>query len=238
MPVEVGIWRIDDGVRRLAPSHLQLERLLEDAIEKDTSLLGIDLLILGWQVATNFGKFIDLLALDAEGFLHIIELKRDRTPREVVAQVLEYGAWAGELGHEQLSAAYREYSNGRRLEEGFAEKFGGPPPEVLNEQHRLVIVASELDAGTERIITYLASNFGVPINAVFFRHFEDGERRYLARSWLTEPAVADATVQRAAGKKAREPWNGQDFYVSVGGDQHRSWDDMRKYGFISAGGGR
>jgi hypothetical protein len=28
-----------------------------------------------------------------EGRIHVIELKRDRTPREVVAQILDYGSW-------------------------------------------------------------------------------------------------------------------------------------------------
>ena len=45
---------------------------------------GTDLLIIGRQVPTGFGGFIDLLALDAEGRVHVLELKRDRTPRDVV----------------------------------------------------------------------------------------------------------------------------------------------------------
>jgi hypothetical protein len=39
----------------------------------------------------------------------------------------------------------------------------------------LVVVASELDNSTERIIGYLSANYGVPINAVFFRHFKEGD---------------------------------------------------------------
>jgi len=37
-------------------------------------------------------------------------------------------------------------------------------------------------------------------------------------------------------KRGREPWNGE-FYVSFGEGRRRSWDDARKYGFVSAGGG-
>lgn len=50
-------------------------------------------MVVGRQVTTAFGKLIDLLAVDAEGNLTVVELKRDRTPREVVAQVLDYASW-------------------------------------------------------------------------------------------------------------------------------------------------
>lgn len=33
-----------------------------------------------------------------------------------------------------------------------------------------------------------------------------------------------------------EPWNGE-FYVSFGDATSRNWDDARRYGYISAGGG-
>jgi RecB family endonuclease NucS len=54
--------------------------------------VGEPLLIIGRQVATSSGKVIDLLAADADGVLHVLELKKDKTPREVVAQVLDYGS--------------------------------------------------------------------------------------------------------------------------------------------------
>lgn len=37
--------------------------------------------------------------------------------------------------------------------------------------------------------------------------------------------------------KTRPPWSGL-WYVNVGEGPHRAWQDMRKYGFISAGGGK
>ena len=41
---------------------------------------------------TAQGARIDLLAMDGEGRLIIIELKKDRIPREIVAQVLDYAS--------------------------------------------------------------------------------------------------------------------------------------------------
>jgi RecB family endonuclease NucS len=36
-------------------------------------------------VLTSYNKYIDLLAIDRNGSIVIIELKRDKTPRDVVA---------------------------------------------------------------------------------------------------------------------------------------------------------
>jgi RecB family endonuclease NucS len=62
------------------------EAILEsnpDGIVEDGKLL-----IIGRQVITNLGSIIDLLALDRRGDVVVIELKRDRTPRDTLAQAL------------------------------------------------------------------------------------------------------------------------------------------------------
>jgi hypothetical protein len=69
MPIEVGIWRIDNGdVRRVNAASLEAERRLEDVLVKEITILGLGpLLILNRQVRTEFGGYIDILALDSEG---------------------------------------------------------------------------------------------------------------------------------------------------------------------------
>lgn len=240
MPIEIGIWRIDGGVARVSSSALGDERRLEDVIETDISILGLDLLlILGRQVETSYGKRIDLLAIDADGIVYVIELKKDRTPREIVAQLLDYGSWVNTLTVDDLATIYarRTASNGKTFVDAFRDRFGGELPETLNESHQLIIVASELDASTERIVEYLSA-YGVPINALFFRYFNDGSAEYLARSWLLDPVDAEVRRKRVGTKRTQAPWNGRDFYVAFGEDEQRNWEDARRYGFISGGGGK
>jgi hypothetical protein len=69
---------------------------------------------------------------------------------------------------------------GKSMEDAFQDKFGGEFPEVINEHHAMLVVASEIDDSTERIIRYLSETYGVGINAVRFQFFqsEDG-REYL-----------------------------------------------------------
>lgn len=86
MPVEVGIWKIGKKLERIEFAELDSEKRLEEIIAGDLTILEPGLMLLGRQVPTAFGKIIDILAMDGEGNLVIIELKRNRTPREVVAQ--------------------------------------------------------------------------------------------------------------------------------------------------------
>ena len=238
MPIEVGIWRLGAKPEKVSLSAIDSESRLEDALAKDLTILSPQLMLVGRQVSTSYGKFIDMLAMDISGNLSIIELKKNRTPREVVAQLLDYASWVQSLSYEEVAAIYSEKNQGKKLEEGFDDAFGMSLPEQINQNHELIIVASELDSSTERIINYLADNYGVPINAVFFRFFRDDGRDYLARTWLIDPEEAERKVSKSNLKKGSEPWNGHDFYVSLGEGEHRNWDDCRKYGFVSGGGGK
>lgn len=117
----------------------------------------------------------------------------------------------------------------------FDEVFKSPVPDELNADLMLTVVASALDPSSERIITYLRE-FGVPINAVFFRFLEDEDRQYLARSWLADESVAESSS--GASRSKTGPWNGLDWYVNFGEGESRAGDDGLRYGFISAGGGQ
>jgi len=239
MPTEMAIWRItSDGPLPLDSSRLGLESTLEDMIVNDTGLLGIDLLVLGRQVETAFGGFLDLLGIDIDGRLHAIELKRDRTPRDVVGQVLDYGSWIADLTVEDLQGISVRYNDGTTFDELFVSHFGEPLPDVINIEQRFTIVAAELDTTSERLVQFLAENYNVPINAVFFRHFGDGESSYLARTWLIDPGDAEASTPRRARGKLR-PWNGRDYYIIQGTAKEGidRWSLASEYGFLSAGGG-
>jgi hypothetical protein len=234
MPVEMRMWRIDGhDPKPLATATLPTEDELHQFLRRDPSLLGTALLVIGSEVVTPYGKRLDLLAIDADGNLHVLELKRDRTPREVVAQVLDYGSWVSTLSRDDvIDIAKNELD--QPFEVAFEEAFGESPPDEINGELQLTIVASELDGSSERIVTYLRG-FGLPINAVFFTYFEDDGRRYLGRSWLVA-SDERAPTGKSKSLSKRASWNGLDWYVSFGGE--RSWEDARTFGFVSAGGGK
>ena len=100
-----------------------------------------------------------------------------------------------------------------------------------------MIVASSLDPSTDRIVQYVRGR-GVPIYVVFFQYFRDGEHEFLARTWDADPLRAEGAGRSTTPKKVRAPWNGQDFYVTFGEDEQRTWEDALRYGFVSGGGGK
>ena len=242
MSVEVGLWRVDgtgSQVRRVDFTPMPDEAKLEAILAADLSILDPQLLLIGRQVLTSFGKYIDLLALDADGRLVVIELKRDRTPREVVAQALDYGSWALTLKDDDIAAIfdafqarYEPSAAARSLDQAFKQRFRVQAlPDTLNDSHELLIVAGDLDPSTERIVEYLSNQYDVPINVAFFRFFRDADAEYLSRAWLLDPA------QPEVGPKTPDtPWNGE-CYVSFGENEDRRWAHAVEHGYIAGGGG-
>jgi len=241
MPLELGVWRIDSTTTPIPASGMDDERRLEDILAENIGIASPNWMVIGRQVMTTYGNPIDLLAIDRDGNLVVIELKRDRTPREVIAQLLDYASWVKDLRDEDIAMIFDDYRKRRgtgsqtpSVDEAFRARFGVEElPETLNESHSLVVVAAELDASTERIVRYLAEEHDVPINAVFFRVFRDGDREYLTRAWFIDPTESPGP---GPGGEPRLPWN-EEFYVSFGEYPEQRWEDARKYGFVSASGG-
>jgi hypothetical protein len=241
MPIEFGIWRIDAGASAVSFGKMDFEDRLEDILEKDISIASPNWMIIGRQVRTDWDGRIDLLTIDQQGNLVIIELKRNKTPRDILAQALDYGSWVRTLKSDGIAKIFNQYRTkyhpnepDESLDEAFLKRFGlKSMPDDLNEQHELVIVASSLDPSTERIVKYLGEYHELNINALFFRTFKDGDREYLTRAWLSEPITPAVDL---LDDDKRGEWNGE-YYVSFGVGKHRNWDDAVKYGFVSGGGG-
>lgn len=100
------------------------EAIIEDWLEPNPRAILEDdpLLLIGRQVRTDRGKRIDLLGVNRAGSVVVVELKRGRTPRDVVAQALEYAAFAARLDVDDLEKLLRSYENDESL--GLADRHG------------------------------------------------------------------------------------------------------------------
>jgi hypothetical protein len=227
------LFRISDqGLIESKRKPLDLESRIEDWVARDLSLVGVDGIIIGRQVPTDHGTRIDLLAMDEDGNLIIVELKRDRSPRDIVGQVLDYASWVRHLTTKDVHELARA-ATGRSLPDLYRERYGKAVPDTLNASHQMIVVASEVDEATKRIIEYLSEEHDVGINASFFNIFgAEGHE------WLTTDSLLDQEeVKDRAVKKARAPWSGL-YYVTGGAEEDRPWEELRRYGFFTADGGR
>jgi hypothetical protein len=232
MPFSMKLWQVQGkGLQEINREALNDEQRLEDWVVKDPSILGIDVLLVGRQVTTSSHGRIDLLAIDDEANLVLLELKRDKTPREIVAQALDYASWVNDLSYEQIETITKDFT-GKPLPQAFSDHYGFSIPQTVNASHSMVILASELDDSSERIVQYLAEQYGVPINVLFFTFFKTASGEFVGRAWLKDPEE----MQERTQARNQAPWSGF-YFVNVGEGEHRNWDDCRKYGFLSAGQG-
>lgn len=207
MPEEIRLWRVGEGdqLAEVQASRLDLEERLEKWLAEDISVLSPNLLVIGRQVATEYGGIIDLLCINPVGDLVIVELKRDKTPREITAQVLDYASWVRDLSHDSISHQADAYLKDRGpLERRFPEEFGIELPEVLNSGHAMIVVGSSIDDSTERIINYLSDEYGANINAATFRFYRDSKLgELLGRVFLLEPEAVDYKTRTKSSSKRK-----------------------------------
>ena len=208
MTTEIKSWEIVDG--RLVPVESRLadfgrrEALdLETWLESDPSIIRPGLKIIGRQVLTRSGP-LDLLAIDRAGSVVVIELKRDRVPREALAQAIDYAADVASWSLEKLGEVCASYS-GDVLEDVLTNAFPDIDLETLtiNGAQRIVLVGFALEPALERMIEWLSEAYGVAINAVVLKYVRTANgAEVLTRSAVISEEEEEA---RTAGRKFTIP---------------------------------
>ena len=208
MTTEIKSWEIIDG--RLVPVESRLadygrrEALdLESWLESDPSIIRAGLKIIGRQVLTRSGP-LDLLAIDRAGSVVVIELKRNRLPREALAQAIDYAADIATWTLEKLGEVCASYC-GEVLEDVLSNAFPDIDLESLtiNGTQRIVLVGFALEPALERMIEWLSEAYGVAINAVVLKYVRTANGTEI----LTRSAVISEEEEEAhtGGKKFTIP---------------------------------
>ena len=114
MATRIKTWEIINGeLKETEVSMIETDRKEKEHLEKwiktNPKILGEDILIIGEQVYTKSGP-LDFLGIDNSGNLVIVELKRDRLPREVLTQVIDYASDVASWDIDKLSEVCLEYS--------------------------------------------------------------------------------------------------------------------------------
>ena len=165
----------------------------------------------------------DLVGVDIDGNLVIVEFKRERAPRDVVAQILEYAAWADGLSDEEIHKIAENYFDkndmyqGKGLTDVFSEIYDLPENDelpLLNRKLRLYIVAGEIPERITGVCKYLRNTQGIDISCIVFSIFQTEAGEVEAGEVLVntevkvggEPIVKDKSYQ--SNKVTPLRWSG------------------------------
>lgn len=175
MATEIQTWEIINGSLNAIDTSLSQHKLreqqdLEQWITTNPQILGLDITIIGRQVMTKSGP-LDFIGIDSDGNSVIIELKRDKLPREVIAQAIDYASDVSTWDIEKLGNICREYHS-QELEDVLAENFDHINIDdiVINSSQRLLLVGFGIDERLSRMIEWLSTNYNLAINAILLNY--------------------------------------------------------------------
>jgi hypothetical protein len=173
----MGLYKLEkDKFEEIEKTEVRVEKDLENLLEIDPKpiLDGEDLLIIGRQAHK-----IDLLALDRNGNTVIIEFKKDESPRDVIAQILEYTAWVSKIGYDGLNDLYAGYGKRKNedLHSAFTEFLSLSDEETLskadyNSRQRIVIFAGTVEDDIIEVTKYLRENGNIDIYCIEYNSYK------------------------------------------------------------------
>lgn len=204
MATEIKTWEIIDGKLNsidttLAENNRKETEHLESWIKTKPEILGTDILIIGEQVYTKSGP-LDFLAIDNNGNIVIVELKRDKLARVVLAQAIDYASDLATWEIDKLSEICIAYT-GNSLEDHLSANFENIEVDELtiNQSQRLLLVGFSIEEPLSRMIEYLSSNFDMAINAIVLNYVKTSNGTELLSRTVTIPE--DVAKEKSNKKK-------------------------------------
>lgn len=169
-----------EAARWLTKEELDLQRLMSSHIQD--FIYSNDLLTIFNERPRQ--EEPDILAIDRNGDLYILELKRWSSDRENLLQVLRYGQLYGSSNYDELNELFQKYSKSNaELLEIHKQYFDLPDDKALrksdfNMHQHFLIVTNGLDQNTVDAIRYWKNN-GLSIDAIIYWVFEINGEHYI-----------------------------------------------------------
>ena len=205
-------------------------------------MLQEDLLIIGHE----YDKFevnerLDLLALDKEGNLVIIEVKRDVTGSNVDFQALKYASYCARLSPQDVLDIYSDYIRTHALQldakDGLMEFLEVDDEEelntLLNTTQRIIIVGKEIDKRILSVCTWLYEN-NIDIKCVTIKPYKLDSQIIIDTNQIIPPyKLEDYYISKKAVAKERKisvDRNVSDFLQEVSDFINTGTDYTARYG--------
>lgn len=202
MATEIKTWQIIDGKLTLVNSSLPENQRkekedLEQWIKSNPIILGTDILLIGEQVQTKSGP-LDFLGIDKTGNIVIVELKRDRLPREALAQAIDYASDISSWDVSRINEICQGYT-GQSLEDFISEKLPDESHEefIITQSQRILLVGFSIEEPLNRMIEWLSSKFNLAINAIVLNYIKTtGGEELLSRTVIIPEDVEREKINR------------------------------------------
>ena len=204
MGTEIRTWEIiDDKLTSidttLAENNRRETEHLEKWLKTQPKILGDNIVIIGEQVQTKSGP-LDYLAIDENGNTVIVELKRSKLPREVIAQSMDYASDVANWEIEKLSEICIKHT-GKNLEDTLIEKFENIEIEELtiNLNQRILLVGFGIQESLNRMIEWLSNKYDISINAIVLKYVKTSSGNEL----LSRTVIIPEEVEKAKSNKKK-----------------------------------
>lgn len=202
MTTEIRVWQIVDGALEPVTASMAQEgrREVEDLqqwIRSHPAILGKDLVLIGEQIPTKTGR-VDFLAIDRAGNLVVVELKRDRLPRDVLAQAVDYASDIANWDADKVSEICVKYA-GQTVQDLLNESFGDIDlgDLMVNKVQRILLVGFSIEEPLQRMIEWLSNTYGVSINAVVLTYIKTKSKdELIARTMIIPEEIDRERVSR------------------------------------------
>lgn len=176
-------------------SNLKERQHIEEWLRKNPEIMGEELLIIGHEYddfENNEG--IDLLAIDKEGNLVVIEVKRDNSGISVDFQALKYVSYMSRRTLKEIIEIYSKYIDDNSLQldpiQEIMEFLNVDDESLLNDMinntQRIIIIGKEFDKRVLSVCAWLYEN-GINVKCISIKPYKYNEEIFIDTNQIIPP---------------------------------------------------
>lgn len=216
----------DGYMERANKEEIDYEKDFENWLENSPHVLFDDedtttVLWIGRQLTASIEdgvRYPDLIGIDSKGNTIIVELKKGKTPREVIAQLLEYASWVSKLTEDELNLLALKYYeldtdlSGKTLKQIFKCVFYPDVDEEIpiqfNVRQKLFVIAEEITPGIRDVSRYLSTVGRLDITCVEYDVYKSADGSVFIGTERESFQTESAGVTRERSVASTDRWNG------------------------------
>jgi len=213
------LWKITDkGPAQVKETKLKDEKLLEENLEdwitEQPQILGEPLLIFGRQVQIPDTKDrLDLLAVDPQGMIVVIELKRGHLKDPVDIQSLRYASYLAKWRFEDFENVARNFFeknndaefNFNEMFESFCSESGVDGIPDLNQDQRIIIAGAAVRDKLGSVALWLRDH-NIDIKLIEVTPYKEGDTLFIQPSTIIPIPVSRFVTVGRTGPEGQHPW--------------------------------